>query len=133
MLILLYYLIYLKLMGYQTLFRIDFSSSEQEIRKYIDKLFYDPNGDFFWNDDEYVGWDNYERDILRISKKFPNVLITVRGQGECYDLISDNVDIDVWVQYFRGGKTTPAKQAEINVSFAEINVSFAEFDSRELE
>jgi hypothetical protein len=121
-------------MGY--LFTIKFSSVVEEIRKYIKKsidtdkcngyVWYKDNG-FHWydNEDGYVSWYDCERDILKISEKFPVVLITVYKEHESnsftdyYDCKAyDNTDLTV--QYFKNGKCTEEKPAKITVTFEEF-------------
>jgi hypothetical protein len=43
-----------------------------------------------------IKWYSYERDILKISEKFPEYYICVRGDGEETD--------DLWKQVYKGGK-----------------------------
>src|SRR5688500_12222794 len=99
-------------MGYLTLFNITYSERREEIRTYAhqlsDEQMKDPNG-FCYSDDDCVKWYNYEKDMLFLSQQFPNVLMTVKGEGEDRD--------DVWIQYFKNGKCSKAKNAVITITF----------------
>jgi hypothetical protein len=114
-------------MGY--IFTIKFDSNEKEIKKYIKELKKaDKDDGFDWceREDCYVRWDNYERDISRVSEKFPNVLITVYQEHEDNSL-GDYYDgrtyknSSLTVQYFKYGKFTKEKTAKITISFDEFN------------
>jgi len=102
-------------MGYTTFFTIEFSSQEDKIKKYSNKLLKTDKKNFYWNDDNYAEWYSYEEDISRVSKKFPDTLITVYGQGEKYD--ADAECFDIWVQYFKGGMATEVHQAKIKIEY----------------
>lgn len=102
-------------MGYLTLFKITYSEKTEEIRTYANQLS-DGNIDnsgFYYNDEECVKWYNFERDMLQLSNQFPDVLMTVKGEGEESD--------DLWIQYFKGGKCTKRKYAVITIVYDEFN------------
>jgi len=121
-------------MGY--IFTIEFDSKDQEIKAYIEQLkkeekenkSIDEYDKFDWCDryDGYVRWDNYEKDISRVSEKFPNVLITLYQEHEDNEL-SDYYDGRIYensnmtVQYFKYGKFTKEKPAKITISFDWFN------------
>lgn len=114
-------------MGY--LFTIKFDSNEEEIREYIEILKVNEKYDEFeWceNEDGYVSWFEYERDISRISEKFPTTLITVYQEHESVSL-SDYYDGRIYddftltVQYFKYGKFTKEKHVKIILKFDEFN------------
>ena len=113
-------------MGY--LFTIKFNSNEEEIRKYIKTLKKEDKDDGFdWcENDGYVRWNNYERDISRISGKFPNVLITVYQEHEDNGL-TDYYDgrtyknSSLTVQYFKYDKFTKEKSAKIIIKFDDFS------------
>lgn len=102
-------------MGYLTLFEITYSEKTKEIKKYAKELSDENinNDGFYYNDEDYVTWYHYERDMLQLSKEFPDVLMTVKGQGEDDD--------DRWIQYFKGGKYTNQKMATITIVYDEYN------------
>jgi len=116
-------------MGY--IYNIKFSSNDIEIEKYVEILKKEDKNisdGFIWCDryDGYVTWDNYERDISRVSEKFPNVLITLYQEHEDNGL-SDYYDGRIYknssltVQYFKYGKFTKEKSAKITISFDAFN------------
>jgi hypothetical protein len=114
-------------MGY--MFTIKFNSDDRKIMDYIEELVKaDKDDGFIWYDrfDGYVMWDNYERDISKISEKFPNVLITVYQEHEdnelenCYNG-EIYINSSLTVQYFKYGRFTEEKPARIIISFDEFN------------
>lgn len=62
-----------------------------------------------------VKWRNHEKDMRALSKKFPDVLFTLEGEGE--------ESGDIWKQYHKNGLCQHAK--------AEI--VFSPFDAAELK
>src|SRR5438445_11009343 len=104
-------------MGYTTIFKIKCSSNEKKIIEYIKNT-------FEIEQFECLKWYDYRENILEVSDKFPNVLITVYGQGEECDLSELNEgNIDLWVQYFKNGKCTPTHDAYIKINFANIHAN----------
>jgi hypothetical protein len=65
--------------------------------------------------EESSKWYEHEEDMKSVSKKFPDALFTLRGEGEEAG--------DVWVKYFRNGK--------MQVEKAEIKL--AGFDPKKLK
>lgn len=114
-------------MGYLTLFKITYSERTEEIRAYAlalsDANILNKDG-FYYNDEGEVKWYNYENDMLRLSSQFPDVLITVKGQGEDHDMLCkyyDDPKCDVWIQYFKAGKCTEQKRAVIIINFEDFD------------
>ena len=62
-----------------------------------------------------VKWYGWKTDVARLSKQFPTVLFTLRGDGE------DNEDM--WVAYFLGGKC----------QYEKAQIAFPPFDAETLE
>lgn len=54
------------------------------------KSFYDLLGN------NEMKWYNHEKDLLEVSKKFPSILLCLRGEGEDRE--------DIWNKYFKNGK-----------------------------
>lgn len=54
--------------------------------------------------EEACKWYDHENDMKALSRKYPEVLFTLRGEGEDAG--------DVWVKYFKGGKMQAEKQPE---------------------
>jgi len=53
--------------------------------------------DYYFNDGEFeVKWYDCEDDMIKISKLYPNILFTVKGDGE--------ESGDIWKHYFKYGK-----------------------------
>lgn len=85
-------------MGYYTNFEIEVSERQTEILEeirdnhdYIADMFDDSGVSF----DEYK-WYEHETDMIDISKEYPNVVFTLKGEGE--------ESGDVWRKYFKNGK-----------------------------
>ena len=57
-----------------------------------------------WCFDEHMKWYDHEKDMLDISKKFPNITFVLEGEGEDHE--------DMWVKYFNNG--------EVEECYAEI-------------
>ena len=70
---------------------------------------------FEWYDNKGMGysWDNYEEHVLSVSRRFPNVLITVKINGKEWD--------DRRVQYFKGGRCTDVYKANIQVTYTPFD------------
>jgi len=95
-------------MGYYTTFKIEASESKimeeflaKDVRSYgeIFEAIFDEDGD---SHDSYK-WYDHESDMKEVSKEFPNVLFTLKGEGEEAG--------DIWIKYFKNGKmqSCPAK------------------------
>lgn len=96
-------------MGYYTDFDISNNSEEviQEIEVVSNYKFYDGvmNGK----------WYDHNKHCLEVSKKFPNELIVVEGEGE--------ESGDLWKEYYMAGKSQRAKAA----------ITFEPFDESKLQ
>lgn len=64
---------------------------------------------------ESVKWYEHERDMLKLSKDFPNVIFILKGEGEDAG--------DIWYKYFKNGK----------VQRAPGKITFDEYDESKLE
>lgn len=120
-------------MGYYTKYSIDWlikdnepgkmydekALKEQEIIQFLaeheDNYYAIVNNGVLDNNLEPAKWYTWKTDVARLSKNFPDVLFTLRGEGEAA--------CDVWLAYFLGGKC----QHEI------AEYVFGEFDERKLQ
>lgn len=98
-------------MGYYTNYSISTNSAEHDeeiIQEIVELSGYD---DTFENE---CKWYDHEENVQEISAKWPDVLITLEGEGE--------ESGDLWIKYFKGGKMQkcPAK------------VSYDEYDENKL-
>lgn len=88
-------------MGYYTNFSLDFEPEEPELVEYLEEAadqnyFQDANFFHAWTRNlEPTKWYSYEDDLKSLSKKFPNVLFKLYGNGE--------EDDDIWVAYAKDG------------------------------
>lgn len=64
---------------------------------------------------EQAKWYNYEEDMRRISKKYPNTVFKLRGDGE--------ESGDIWVEYYKNGKCQKA----------QTTITFEPFDPKKLK
>ncbi len=106
-------------MGYYTKYTGEVLSgaNEKDVAKAIAALDYFDcidNPDIETIDDvigyDSTKWYDYQKDMIEVSKQFPNALILIEGKGE------DNYDI--WKAYFKNGKCV-VYQADI--VFPEFN------------
>ena len=76
------------------------------VREFIDDtpFAYEKTEPIRANLDDAVKWYDHEDDMKRLSLKFPEVVFTLKGEGE--------ESGDVWVKYFKNGKIQTSK-AEI--------------------
>ena len=100
-------------MSYLTAFKLeaDVEGIEEIIKDLhsvyeITEMALDSDGDF----ENKVYWYTHEEDMAEFSKRYPEILFTLYGEGE------DNTDI--WREYFKNGK--------YHTIFAKI--SFDDFD-----
>lgn len=113
-------------MGYLTSYKLDWQGVVSAIRPCphcdgkgtipVDDIVYDfvKNEPFLYGGTEPIApsledsckWYEHEEDMKQLSLKFPDVLFTLRGEGE--------ESGDVWVKYFKEGKMQISK-AEIKL------------------
>jgi hypothetical protein len=65
--------------------------------------------------EEDIKWYNHTKDMINISKKYPNTVFALKGIGEESD--------DMWIRYFKDGKC----QAE------DALISFPNYDKSKLK
>jgi hypothetical protein len=103
-------------MGYYTRFNLSVDDINNDIlTKIIEEDedlidIFDQDGDSF---DEYK-WYKHEEDIAKISKKYPDVVFTLKGEGEEAG--------DIWVKYFKNGK----------IQRCQAKITFDEYDETKL-
>lgn len=84
-------------MGYYTRHRLEISPETPAVWEEIQKHDYmshalGPDG----NSGERCKWYEHEEQMAELSKKFPEVLFTLHGEGEDA--------MDLWIHYFKNGK-----------------------------
>jgi hypothetical protein len=87
-------------MGYETFFEFD-------VPTIVKNALLEESGYQAFNDK--IKWYEHENDIRKVSKKFPDVLITVKGFGEGYNNLLD----DIWVIYARNGSLVKLKASVV--------------------
>jgi hypothetical protein len=105
-------------MGYTTWFELSHNADAETTADI--QLFLRANEETFYAFDEFgegtdrYKWYEWQEDMETLSKQFPSVVFTLRGEGE--------ESGDIWVAYFKDGKTA--------LHHAEI--TFPEFDESNL-
>jgi len=111
-------------MGYYTRFDLDVQDSTEEQDKEITKEIYkifgieeDFNEESFYGEffEEEMKWYDYQKDMKKLSKKFPELLFELSGAGEEQG--------DLWYAWFKNGK----------MQYEKAQVMFGEFDERKLK
>lgn len=100
-------------MGYYTNFTINISKDEPTFKDRLESIsneVFNQNGTCY---DTYSKWYNHIKDMYKISKEFPNLVITVKGQGE--------ETWDIWQTFWQNGK------------YQEAKVYFDSFDPHKLQ
>lgn len=107
-------------MGYHTYYRLEVDCSSNtgnliiaDLRESNDDAYYAISEEGHPTDP--AKWYDAEVDLLAFSKKYPDVLFTLSGEGDDPD--------DLWVKYFKNGK--------VQTSYAKI--TYEPFDPAKLE
>lgn len=91
-------------MGYYTDFELTTKDTltEEEKEQIIDRL-QDLSGyQIKWGSQyDAVKWYSHEKDMLTLSKEFPDVHFILEGKGEEHD--------DIWIKHFKNGKKVTLK------------------------
>lgn len=95
-------------MGYYTSY--DISGNSEEIQEAINQ-----KSGYGRVDEDSIKWYNCEKDMRDVSIAFPNIVLTVSGEGE--------ESGDIWKGYFKNGKGFISK----------AKLSFEEFDEAKLK
>lgn len=81
-------------MGYYTKYSVSITPESEEIREYIEEDDYMSHAiGKCWDE---CKWYDHEADMLEMSRKFPEALFELTGEGEDSG--------DMWRKYFRNGK-----------------------------
>lgn len=92
-------------MGYDTSYSVKIIEGHAEIPKLIEMSHSAKFGINDWGiSKEPIGWVEHEKDLKKFSKKFPDSVIELSGEGEEAE--------DIWKKYFCNGKMQVCK-AEI--------------------
>lgn len=107
-------------MGYYTAYNLHLSNvkpeEEEALALEIKKMHVFDDGDVREKHySAYARWNDFDRDMLLLSTKFPGVLFTLYGDGEYSD--------DNWVDYFQDGKEM----------YCKAEIVYPEFDQYEMD
>lgn len=99
-------------MGYYTNFQLDFNPNVHDEDQFLGDL-KEFTGYSWSNDYELydVKWYNWMNDMTELSKKYPNHLFQLDGQGE--------ESGDIWRAFFKGGKSQVSKARIVFDKFNE--------------
>ncbi|MBQ4817633.1 hypothetical protein IHP72_15365 [Bacillus pumilus] len=103
-------------MGYYTQYEVEMDKDAELVREYVNENF-DGNGCLtavFNGWDDELKWYGHEVDMRSVSRQFPDVLITLTGEGE--------ESGDMWRKYFKGGKMQECR----------AKITFDDYDEEEL-
>jgi len=106
-------------MGYYTSYELDMEATssskytQQALEVLVDTYLRD--NDILSNLLEPSKWYKHDEDMIELSKRFPDVLFTLRGLGDDYG--------DLWRTYYLNGK----------MQYAGAKITFPEFDPALLE
>ena len=101
-------------MGYYTSFSLEVDQNQEVIQKFREENDYasnafDENGDT----EESCKWYSHEEEIINFSKKHPNILFTLSGEGE--------ESGDIWKMYVKNGVAQRAK-AQVVIADVDMNL-----------
>ena len=97
-------------MGYYTRYSIKHDEINPAVTDVIDEAL-EKIWDGYSPFDEECKWYEHEDDMKEFSKRFPNVLFTLSGEGEEAG--------DIWKKYFKNGKVQVSKARIIVDDFEE--------------
>ena len=90
------------------------AASTCEYDEALTEIFETKNRDGSWARGE-IKWYGHEKDMKRVSKNNPEILFTLKGEGEEAG--------DIWVKYFKAGK----------MQVAEAKITIEDFDTTKLK
>ena len=106
-------------MGYYTDFTIQYEGMLHEgdfLDAFNSPTGYEMGGDFqLENVKWYDQWDNHEKHMRKLSKKFPGILFKVYGIGED--------PYDSWMAYYKNGKHVKHRPKVVWPEFNEADLS----------
>lgn len=110
-------------MGYYTRFELNFEGPEEAVAKAkedIENDSYEDIGRYFY---ESSKWYDYETDMLKFSRKHPEVTFTVFGDGDESD--------DFWKHVFKDGKHCRVNGKIVYPEITEDDLEEDEFEDDE--
>lgn len=106
-------------MGYYTRYDLKVDSQDEKLWEFLENdetaSNYGSLISFVNGQSDSCKWYDHEEEMKDVSKKFPDVLFTLEGEGEESD--------DIWKKYFKNGK--------MQSCYAKI--TFDEYDESKLE
>jgi hypothetical protein len=105
-------------MGYYTNYSLEVSELTPELDDFFEKETHDCGKRFYSRllnyKSEGIKWYDHENDMIELSKKFPDILFILKGEGEDAE--------DLWVKYFLNGL----------MQLASARIEFEKFDPDKL-
>ena len=100
-------------MSYHTFFGLDVDPFDEEI--YDEVVNYNAESKYALSNDHACEWEDHEKMLKYLSKKRPDYLYILQGEGQDHG--------DMWVKYFKKGK----------MQFAPAKITFDEFNEKKLK
>jgi hypothetical protein len=88
------------MMGYSTMYSLEIEQGDITIEEFMKTV--DEKSNLYYAVDEdgssvdEIKWYNHEEEMKELSKKFPDIVFRLHGEGEEND--------DIWYKYFKNGK-----------------------------
>lgn len=106
-------------MGYMTRYELDYyNGNEIEVETYNEIYEYIKNNDdmsYALIDERECKWYMHDKDMLEMSKHFPNVIFKIHGEGEEIG--------DLWEKYYKNGK----------MQICEAKITYEPYDENKLK
>ena len=104
-------------MGYYTTYELSILGSHYET---LSKIIENDRDTFYAVDEcgepvDSVKWYDHERDMMRVSKDYPDLVFKLEGEGE--------EARDIWIKYFKNGK----------MQYCPAMITFEGYDEDKLE
>ena len=92
-------------MGYYTRYSLQVSQLTDELDKFLENHEHD-YGENFYSDlmtgnVDTIKWYDHDKDMIALSLKFPDIVFTLKGEGE--------ESGDIWLKYYKNGKMQEAR------------------------
>jgi len=101
-------------MGYYTHHKLEIIEGNDFVTDYAKEISEATGAGYSNCFDDSIKWYEHEKDMRKYSKKHPNVLFKLSGEGE--------ESGDIWIEYYKNGK----------IQKCEATISFEDYDESKL-